>query len=338
MADDPKKKEMVYRGPLEKIWMKTDRRFNEQFMKEEIEKDPNILELGDLEIIETEKMLPDGTRIDIEAEGEKNRRYIIELMTGECDADHAQRASLYYELEFLANGRNYDYYVVLVAEDFSANQLRAIRLNMTVPYICIKLTLYKINENTVNFSAVRLFTHPTHMRVELSNKSTSAPQVVWDKDSWNKAHPICFPISEKLVEVFTKVSGLPFTIDYVKESFNLYVKGARQKYIQVRTTKYQGLTFSFAKNDELETFILNNGYIVEEVIEKAWIMKKYPTGRIKLRSLAMITDNEKNFEDCIRAMYEYHCNLMSSSANNGEEEIEEEVEEVETEKEEEIES
>lgn len=311
-VDDLKEEEegLVYRGPLEKICMKTDRRFNEQFMKDEIVKDPNILELGDIEIIEVEKILPDGTRIDILAEGEKSIRYIIELMTGECDADHAQRASLYYELEFLANGRNYDYYVVLVAEEFSANQLRAIRLNMTVPYICIKLSLLKINENTVNFSAVRLFTHPTYMRVEFSNKlvSTSTPQVVWDRDSWNKEYPIPFPISEKIVEVLTKVADIPVTINYVKESFNLYIKGLRLKCIQVRTTRLQGLTFTFVKNDELDTFILNNGYIVEEVVEKAWL-SGYPTGRIRFRSLAMITDNEKNFEAVIRAMYEYHCKL-----------------------------
>ena len=311
MDDEQKNDELKVGGVVEVISMKNDSRFNEQFMKDEIIEDPSILDLGEIEIIEVEKMLQDGTRIDILAEGEKNRRYIIELMTGECDADHAQRLSLYHESESLANGKNYDYYAVLVAEEFSANQLRAIRLNMTVPYICIKLQLLKINDNTVKFYPNRLFTHPTHMRVEFSNKltSTSAQQVAWDRDSWNKEWPICMPISEKIHEVFMKVSGLPFTINYIKESFSLSVKGVKERCIQFRATKLQGLTFTFVKNDELDTFILNNGYIVDEVPEKLWI-SGYPTGRIKIRSLNMIMDNEEKFEAVIRAMYEYHCKLM----------------------------
>lgn len=118
---------------------------NEKWLQNEIERDPMLLGLGELEIVSREHRQPSGGRIDFLMKNvEDDTFYEVELMLGAVDESHIIRTIEYWDLERQRRPKK-EHRAVIVAEDITARFFNVLRLlNRAVPLIAIKLSAFQI--------------------------------------------------------------------------------------------------------------------------------------------------------------------------------------------------
>mgnify|MGYP001003120938 FL=1 len=129
---------------------------DERWLQEQVEKDPSILGLGDLSIIERERKQSSGGRIDfLMYNPEDGIRYEIELMLGKVDESHIIRTIEYWDIE----RRRFpalEHRAVIVAEEITNRFFNIINLlNRSIPIIAIQLNSITFDKNLfLNFIKV----------------------------------------------------------------------------------------------------------------------------------------------------------------------------------------
>ena len=92
---------------------------DEKWLQEQVEKDPSILGLGDLSVIERERKQISGGRIDFLMYNPENGvRYEIELMLGKVDESHIIRTIEYWDIE-RRRFPSLEHRAVIVAEEIT---------------------------------------------------------------------------------------------------------------------------------------------------------------------------------------------------------------------------
>ncbi|WP_010583951.1 hypothetical protein [Schlesneria paludicola] len=134
----------------ERLWLKTDSPFNENWLQELIADDPTILGLGQLELLQSERTQDRAGRLDLLlVDPQKNRRYEVEIMLGAADPSHIMRCIEYWDIE-RRRYPFYDHVAVLVAEDITGRYLNLLGLFAgSIPLIVIQLNALKIGEHIV---------------------------------------------------------------------------------------------------------------------------------------------------------------------------------------------
>ncbi len=88
-------------------------------MQDRIEKDPSILGLGDVTVIERERKQSTGGRIDfLFLDQEMDTMYETEIMLGPTDESHIIRTIEYWDIE-RRRYQSKDHKAVIVAEDIN---------------------------------------------------------------------------------------------------------------------------------------------------------------------------------------------------------------------------
>lgn len=129
---------------------------DEKWLQDLVCQDPSVLGLGDLVVIQRERMQPTGGRIDIIlSDPEENVRYEVEIMLGTVDESHIIRSIEYWDVErrrFPA----YEHRAVIIAEEITNRFFNVIGLlNKAVPMIAIQLNAFLIDSKlTLNFVKV----------------------------------------------------------------------------------------------------------------------------------------------------------------------------------------
>ena len=110
----------------------------ESWLESEIEKDPAMLRLGDVTVIERQRRQEKAGRLDLLLEDDSGEeRYEVELMLGTTDESHLIRTVEYWDIERRKWPR-YEHCAVLIAEDVAARFLNVISLfSGTVPFVVI---------------------------------------------------------------------------------------------------------------------------------------------------------------------------------------------------------
>jgi len=129
---------------------------DEKWLQEQVEKDPSILGLGDLSIIERERKQSSGGRIDfLMYNPEDGIRYEIELMLGKVDESHIIRTIEYWDIE-RRRFPSLEHRAVIVAEEITNRFFNIINLlNRSIPIIAIQLNSIIFDKNLfLNFIKV----------------------------------------------------------------------------------------------------------------------------------------------------------------------------------------
>jgi len=129
---------------------------DEKWLQEQVEKDPSILGLGDLSIIERERKQSSGGRIDfLMYNPEDGIRYEIELMLGKVDESHIIRTIEYWDIE-RRRFPSLEHRAVIVAEEITNRFFNIINLlNRSIPIIAIQLNSITFDKNLfLNFIKV----------------------------------------------------------------------------------------------------------------------------------------------------------------------------------------
>src|ERR1700733_5905259 len=92
----------------------------EKMVQKQIEDDPSILGLGELELIDKERMQPRAGRLDLLLrDPETLKRYEVELQLGATDESHIIRTIEYWDVE-RKRYPQYKHTAVIVAEDVTS--------------------------------------------------------------------------------------------------------------------------------------------------------------------------------------------------------------------------
>ena len=140
----------------ERVLLKAHAEYNEKWVHDRIAEDPKILGLGDLVLLQQERIQPTGGRLDLLLQdADTRRRYEVEIQLGALDESHIIRTLEYWDIE-RKRYPQYDHCAVLVAEDITGRFLNIVSLfNGTIPLIAIQMQAYKVGDNfTLIFTTV----------------------------------------------------------------------------------------------------------------------------------------------------------------------------------------
>lgn len=182
----------------DKINLKNHIDFNEIWLQDRIAENPQIIGLGELELIERERKQQKLGRLDLLlADFENNARYEVEIQLGQTDESHIIRCIEYWDIE-KRRYPQYDHCGVLIAEDITSRFLNVLGLfNGHIPLIIIQLNALKVGENIVlSFTKVM-------NRFSLRNDDIVETKLVeTDRNYWNiRSNPKNVEIVDNLLEI-----------------------------------------------------------------------------------------------------------------------------------------
>ncbi len=122
------------------VSLKNHPTLNEHWLHQQLQNDPALLQLGDLEVIGTERRQPSRGRLDLLLrDPESLARYEVEIQLGATDETHLVRTIEYWDIE-KRRYPQYEHTAVIVAEDITSRFLNVISLfNGFIPLIAIQL-------------------------------------------------------------------------------------------------------------------------------------------------------------------------------------------------------
>lgn len=242
---------LIYSIP-EKINLKNHPDFNESWLQEKIAENPQIIGLGELELIDRERKQHKSGRLDLLlADFDNNARYEIELQLGQTDESHIIRTIEYWDIE-KRRYPQYDHCAVLIAEDLTNRFLNVLSLfNGHIALIIIQMTALKIDDKIVlNFTKVM-------DRFALRNDDIADTKLVeTDRNYWNNRS------SSKNVEIVDKI------LEMINETAEPKLKPNYNKYYIGLTDGYKSRNFIHFKPKKQFTNIL-----IEITNPEEWISK-----------------------------------------------------------------
>lgn len=180
----------------ERLNLKTQPEFNEKWLQDRIAEDPSILGLGEVILIDRERVQERAGRLDLLlADPEQNRRYEVELMLGATDESHIIRSIEYWDIE-RRRYPGYEHCAVIVAEDITSRFLNVLSLLAgTVPLIAIQLNALQVG-NSIVLDFVRVL----DQRLLRQDDEVEAKMATTDRAYWNeKASPKALGVLDELL-------------------------------------------------------------------------------------------------------------------------------------------
>jgi predicted transport protein len=140
----------------ERVYLRTHPELTERWVQDLISRDTQILGLGDLVLLQQERIQPSGGRLDLLLQDpDTKRRYEAELQLGATDESHIIRTIEYWDIE-RKRYPQYDHCAVLVAEEITSRFLNVVALfHGSIPLIALQMQAYKVGEHlTLIFTRV----------------------------------------------------------------------------------------------------------------------------------------------------------------------------------------
>ncbi len=142
--------------PHKKLSLRRHPLFNEEWLHKIICDDPSILGIGDVRVLDRERTLTGGGRLDLLLLDEDNdRRYEVEIQLGATDPSHIVRSIEYWDLE-RKRYPAYEHVAVIIAEDITTRFLNVLALmSGSIPMVAIQLNALQIDDAVLlNFMQV----------------------------------------------------------------------------------------------------------------------------------------------------------------------------------------
>ena len=202
-----------------RIAMRDSPAFSERWLQEYIEADPSVLGLGDLRVIERERRMPGGGRLDLLLiDPDSGVRYEVELQTGATDGDHIIRTLEYWDLE----RRRYphaEHVAVIVAEQVTGRFFNVIGLfNRHIPIIAVQMEAYDLGDDDVLLTFATVLDHVAASPDDI--EAAAAP--VFNREYWDEqTAPEIMDVVDGLFELLREID------ETVTPKFNKWYIGVR---------------------------------------------------------------------------------------------------------------
>jgi len=190
----------------------------EAWLENEIQKDPSILGLGDLEVKDRQRGQEKAGRLDLLLEDDSGeKRYELELMLGPTDESHLIRTVEYWDVE-RRMWPGYEHCAVLVAESVTARFLNVISLfSGTVPFVAIQ-----VNGLTVDGNLVLNFVKVLDSRRLRKDEAGEIMQKVVTRQDWvDKASATTVELAEKCIAIINQAASVTRKAGYLRHYIGL---------------------------------------------------------------------------------------------------------------------
>jgi hypothetical protein len=241
----------------ERIILRTHPDLNEKWVQGLISQDTTTLGLGDLVLLQQERIQPTGGRLDLLLQDrETKRRFEVELQLGPTDESHIVRTIEYWDIERRRHPQ-YDHCAVIIAEEVTSRFLNVIGLfNGSIPLIAIQMQAYRVGEHiTLVFTTV--LNELTRGLVDEDEAADAAPtdRLYWER----KANPNMVKIADQLL-VIAKEFDSTLELKFNKFYIGFQRNGRGTAFITFEPKKN---TFLFqpkiAQSEELDSQIATEG-------------------------------------------------------------------------------
>ena len=125
-------------------------KLSEIWLQNKISEDPDILGLGNLQLIKKERNQSSGGRIDfLFMNADADTFYEVEVQLGKTDESHIIRTIEYWDIERRKNP-SYDHKAVIIAEDITNRFFNVVYLmNRAIPIIAIQLNTLIVEDKII---------------------------------------------------------------------------------------------------------------------------------------------------------------------------------------------
>jgi len=180
---------------------------DEKWLQDRINDDTSILGLGDLSILQREKLQYTGGKIDfLMFNPDDEVRYEIEIMLGTLDESHIIRTIEYWDIE-RRRYPSYEHRAVIVAEDITNRFFNIISLmNKAVPIIAIQLDAF-VNDNNLLLNFVKVLDLSVTFGDDEQGAIEGADRKYWEA----RANPKSMELFDSLVSIVNKITAPKIT-------------------------------------------------------------------------------------------------------------------------------
>lgn len=257
----------------ERLSLKAHSDYNEKWLQDRIAEDPTILGLGEVMLLDRERVQERAGRLDLLlADPEQNRRYEVELMLGATDESHIIRTIEYWDIE-RRRYPGYEHCAVIVAEDITSRFLNVLSLLAgTVPLVAIQINALQVGAHLVlNF--VRVLDQRLLRRDDVAE---SKLQTV-DRSYWvQKSASAVIQVADDLLAIINEKAGPKQQLNFNKyyiglsdgtRSRNFIYFRPRKKFLRVlvpsgwneeRAARFEDAGLEAEQNDDKLVFNLSS--------------------------------------------------------------------------------
>jgi len=205
---------------------------NERWLQDRIEENPAILGLGEVRLLDRERPLQGGGRLDLLLiDDDNNRRYEVEIQLGATNPSHIIRCIEYWDLE-RRRYPGYDHVAVLVAENITTRFLNVMSLlGGSIPMIAIQLDALKVeNRLLLNFTQVL---DQTELRTDDTDPDSGGGQT--DRAYWEqRAGSSLMQLCDSLLEMIQQSGTIQQEFNYLRSYIGLKSHGVVNNFIHIR--------------------------------------------------------------------------------------------------------
>lgn len=233
----------------EPIRMKNHPSLTEKWLQDLIARDPSILGLGEIELIDRERIQHKAGRLDLLlSDPDNNTRYEVELMLGSTDESHIIRTIEYWDIE-RRRYPGYDHVAVIVAEDITSRFLNVLSLfSGSIPLIALQMSAIQIQDSmSIVFSKV---IDSTDLRTDDESEANLTPT---DRNYWvAKSSTVNVGVADQCLDIVNEVNSDTYELKYNKYYIGLSDGYRSRNFIYFKPQKRK--TSVFVKGIRLSTW------------------------------------------------------------------------------------
>jgi len=212
----------------ESISLKGHPDFSEMWLHQQISKDTSILGLGELDVIEHERVQIGAGRLDMlltDSDAESKTRYEVEIMLGPADPSHIIRTIEYWDIE----RRRYpasDHTAVLVAEQVTARFLNVIGLFAgSIPIIATQLSAFRVG-NQIVLDFVKILDQRQLREDDTADRGVTVEPDV-DRSTWeSRVGPAIMKACDRIAQIANEIADPKLELKYKKGRIAISVPGS----------------------------------------------------------------------------------------------------------------
>ena len=221
---------------------------------EDLQADPAILGLGELDVKDVEREQPRAGRLDMLLyDPATTTRYEVELQLGATDTSHIIRTIEYWDIE-RRRYPQYEHVAVIVAEEITARFFNVISLLTGIPLIAIQLNAIEMN------GAITMVFTTVLDRLTLGLEEEDEQDEPRDRSYWEaKASPDTLALTDRLLELVREVEPRA-TLKYNKHYIGLARDGVVSNFVAFRPKRQHVIAeFKIPQTDELTARLEDEG-------------------------------------------------------------------------------
>ena len=209
----------------QRIALRNNPKYNEAFIQKSIAENTLLLGLGELELIDKERIQFKGGRLDFLFRDTNGRRYAVELQLGPTDPSHIIRTLEYWDIE-RKRYKQHDHCAVIIAEEITGRFYNVINLfGGVLPLIAIQLNAYEVDGKLMLIFSKVLDEIPAGLDEEDIKPTTVT------KKSWvEKTSELAVSLAEEIQSIFNEIDA-SIKLNYTKMYIGLTLAGISNNFL-----------------------------------------------------------------------------------------------------------